>query len=41
MIKNIIFDLGNVITKNLNLDTVKEFFEDENDAVDVKNEIKL
>ena len=33
MIKNIIFDLGNVIVQNPNLDTVKEFFIEEKDAI--------
>ncbi len=32
MIKNIIFDLGNVIVKNPNIDVVRQFFKDENDA---------
>lgn len=32
MIKNIIFDLGNVIVQNPNINTVKEFFEQEKDA---------
>lgn len=32
MIKNIIFDLGNVIIQNPTLNTVKEFFAEENDA---------
>lgn len=33
MIKNIIFDLGNVIVKNPNIDTVKKFFKDEKEAI--------
>lgn len=33
MIKNIIFDLGNVIVQNPNIDTVKEFFKEEKDAI--------
>ena len=32
MIKNIIFDLGNVIVKNPNINVVRQFFKDENDA---------
>lgn len=33
MIKNIIFDLGNVIVQNPNIDIVKEFFKEEKDAI--------
>lgn len=33
MIKNIIFDLGNVIIQNPTLNVVKEFFTEENDAI--------
>lgn len=33
MIKNIIFDLGNVIVQNPTLNTVKEFLTDEKDAI--------
>lgn len=33
MIKNIIFDLGNVIVQNPTLNTVKEFFKEEKDAI--------
>ena len=33
MIKNIIFDLGNVVVPSTNLDMVKQFFENENDAI--------
>lgn len=33
MIKNIIFDLGNVIVQNPTISTVKEFFKDEKDAM--------
>ena len=32
MIKNIIFDLGNIIIKNPDINLVKEFFKNENDA---------
>lgn len=32
MIKNIIFDLGNIIVQNPTLNTVKEFFTEESDA---------
>lgn len=33
MIKNIIFDLGNVIVQNPNIDLVKHFFKEEKDAI--------
>lgn len=33
MIKNIIFDLGNVIVQNPNIEIVKEFFKEEKDAI--------
>lgn len=33
MIKNIIFDLGNVIVQNPNIGTVKKFFKEEKDAI--------
>lgn len=33
MIKNIIFDLGNVIVQNPNLDLVKQFFKEDKDAI--------
>lgn len=33
MIKNIIFDLGNVIIQNPNIDIVKKFFKEEKDAI--------
>ena len=33
MIKNIIFDLGNVIVQNPNIDIVKKFFKEEKDAI--------
>ena len=33
MIKNIIFDLGNVIVQNPNLELAKQFFKDEKDAI--------
>ena len=33
MIKNIIFDLGNVIIQNPNLELVKQFFKEEKDAI--------
>ena len=33
MIKNIIFDLGNVIVQNPNIDLVKEFFAEDKDAI--------
>lgn len=33
MIKSIIFDLGNVIVQNPNIDIVKQFFEEEKDAI--------
>lgn len=33
MIKNIIFDLGNVIIQNPTLNTVKEFFKEDKDAI--------
>lgn len=39
MIKNIIFDLGNVIVQNPTLNTVKEFFTEENDAIVFNNYI--
>lgn len=32
MIRNIIFDLGNVIVKNPTIDIVKQFFKDEDDV---------
>lgn len=32
MIRNIIFDLGNVIVKNPTIDIVRQFFKDEDDA---------
>ena len=39
MIKNIIFDLGNVIVQNPTLNTVKQFFTEENDAIIFNNYI--
>ncbi len=39
MIKNIIFDLGNVIVKNPTIDTVRKFFKDEKDAQTFNNYI--
>ena len=39
MIKNIIFDLGNVIIQNPNFDIVKIFFTEENDAIIFNNYI--
>ena len=33
MIKNIIFDLGNIIVQNPNLDLVKQFFKEDKDAI--------
>ena len=33
MIRNIIFDLGNVIVQNPNIDIVKKFFKEEKDAI--------
>lgn len=39
MIKNIIFDLGNVIVQNPNIDTVKKFFKEEKDAITFNNYI--
>lgn len=39
MIKNIIFDLGNVIVQNPTLNTVKNFFTEENDAIIFNNYI--
>lgn len=39
MIKNIIFDLGNVIVQNPNIDTVKKFFKEEDDAIIFNNYI--
>ena len=33
MIKNIIFDLGNVIVQNPNIDLVKQFFKEDKDAI--------
>ncbi len=32
MIKNVIFDLGNVIVKNPTIDIVRQFFKDEDDV---------
>ena len=39
MIKNIIFDLGNVIIQNPTFDIVKTFFTDESDAITFNNYI--
>lgn len=39
MIKNIIFDLENVIVKNLTINTVKKFFTEEKDAITFNNYI--
>lgn len=39
MIKNIIFDLGNVIVQNPNIDTVKKFLKEEKDAITFNNYI--
>lgn len=39
MIKNIIFDLGNVIVQNPTLNLVKDFFINEQDAIDFSNYI--
>lgn len=39
MIKNIIFDLGNVIVQNPTINTVKEFFAEEKDAITFNNYI--
>ena len=39
MIKNIIFDLGNVIVNNPTIDTVKSFFKDDKDAETFNNYI--
>lgn len=39
MIKNIIFDLGNIIVQNPNIDTVKKFFKEEKDAIIFNNYI--
>ncbi len=39
MIRNIIFDLGNVIVNNPTIDTVKQFFQDEQDAETFHNYI--
>ena len=39
MIKNIIFDIGNVLVQNPNFDLVKQFFKEETDAVLFNNYI--
>ncbi len=39
MIQNIIFDLGNVIVQNPTINTVKEFFAEEKDAITFNNYI--
>ena len=39
MIKNIIFDLGNVIVQNPSTETVNAFFKDKNDAIKFSNYI--
>lgn len=39
MIKNIIFDLGNVIVQNPTINTVKKFFTEEKDAITFNNYI--